>query len=144
AVFPPAPAAPWRHRRRSHGERVPTSGFPAPLPLRTLDAEEGIGNGLAIEGALADEGELAADLFHGAARADVVGADVEPHALGPAEGVVEHQLFHFAVVASSPVAALEEGITDGDFLLVRFPVVVARAADHAAVGAVDYHEGRPA
>jgi hypothetical protein len=101
-----------------------------------------VSNAFSVEYFLLDSiGEKAADFFHGFSGAGVRCADEEDNAVDELEGMVEHEAFHFAVVASAPVRTGEECPADFNFALCRVEVGVAGGADDFLGFAVDGHEG---
>src|SRR5882724_3471970 len=84
--------------------------------------------------------EARANLRERLLRAQIVFPDHEDDALNEAKGVIEHEGFHLAVVLSAPIGAFQEGEADLDLALVRFQVVITRAADNLARLAFDHRE----
>src|SRR5215213_9150936 len=82
-----------------------------------------------------------ANPFHRPLRANVVRADHEDDALHEAEGVLQHEPLHLAVVAPAPVRSGEEGPADLDLALLCVESVIARRADDAAVLDIVNEEG---
>src|SRR5580765_8629840 len=69
-----------------------------------------------------------AQLLDRAARAQVVLADHEDHAVHEAEGVVDHEPLHLAVGLAPPAIATEERPADLDLAAGGIVAVIARAA----------------
>ena len=108
--------------------------------MRRIDGVVDEVDHFAVLRTLAFEQGARADLLHGATRAQVVLAHMEPDAIGPARRVLQHQLLHLAIDLSAPAVAGDEGIADGQLALVRIPVVIAGGADDAARALVDHHQ----
>ena len=51
---------------------------------------------------------------------------MKPDDLSPAEGVAKHELFHFSVRRSAPMASRQESETDSHLSLDGIPLVVTR------------------
>src|SRR5262245_43727302 len=80
------------------------------------------------------------DVLERMLRSTVERADAKDHATDEAECVREHQAFHLAVVAPSPMRSCEERPANLD-LALRFVVLgEARRSDHPSVFPVDDDE----
>ena len=55
------------------------------------------------------------DFFDGALGAEIFGSDEEDDGIDKAEGVLQHESFHFTVKATAPVRTSQEAPADLDF-----------------------------
>src|SRR5260221_9355658 len=131
--------------RARNDENAPQSTYqiaPAPpLPL-LRDLENEI---RPVTGQFAGKQSLAldaSDLGHGALRAPVLIADPEHDGVDKRKGVVEHQALHFAVAATTPMAAGEKRPADLDLTQLRLIAIIAARARQLAGRTVDEQKTR--
>lgn len=107
---------------------------------RGIDSVEGMD----VDGAMYFLGLLmrkdAAYLLHGLARPDVVAAYMKPDHLGPAEGVLKHQVLQLPIGVTAPATTAEESEADRNFSPPCIPLVEAGGSNDLAGRIVGYDQ----